>query len=71
MKKENLLPLLGACLWIVGLILSIVGMNIHSGTGSWMSVIGNILFLVGLGIEGVVWFRKRDEKARKESEKQE
>lgn len=71
MKKENLLPLLGACFWIVGLILSIVGMNIHSGTGSWMSVIGNILFLVGLGIEGVVWFRKRDEKARKESEKQE
>ena len=60
----KLLPILGAGLWILGLILSIVGLNIHSDTGTWLSVIGNILFLVGLGIEGYIWFRrKRDPSA--------
>ena len=39
--NEKLLPVLGAGLWILGLILSIVGLNIHSATGTWISVIGN------------------------------
>ena len=48
MNKRLILP--GGILWIAGLVLSIVGMNIHTDTGSLVSVIGNILFLVGLGI---------------------
>ena len=60
--NEKLRPVLGAGLWILGLILSIVGLNIHSATGTWISVIGNIAFLAGLGLEGVYWLRSRKEK---------
>ena len=56
------LPELGAGLWILGLILFLIGLNIHTPTGQWMAIIGNIAFLAGLGLEGVVWFRKRKEK---------
>ena len=59
MDRQRLLAVLGGSLWILGLILSIVGMNLHSGTGQWMSVIGNISFLTGLGLEGIWWFRSR------------
>ena len=59
MKKENVLPAMGAALWILGLILAIVGLNIRSDAGRGLAVAGNILFLVGLGIEGVVWVRKK------------
>ncbi|MBR2822318.1 MAG: hypothetical protein IKE24_01315 [Clostridia bacterium] len=57
--KEKKLPLTGAVLWILGLALFLIGLNIHSDVGSWLSVIGNICFFVGLGIEGVVWMRNR------------
>ena len=56
--KEKLLTALGAGFWILGLVLSIVGMNISSDAGSWMSVTGNILFLVGLGLEGICFYRR-------------
>lgn len=62
--SEKLLPVLGASLWILGLVLSIVGLNIHSATGTWISVIGNIAFLVGLGLEGIHWVRRRKDKKR-------
>ncbi len=55
----KLLPALGAGLWILGLVMSIVGLNIHTPTGTWISVIGNITFLVGLGLEGVWWLKKK------------
>ena len=57
--NQKLLPILGASLWILGLILSIVGLNIHTDTGTWFSVAGNILFLVGLGLEGILWLRRK------------
>ena len=57
--KGKTLPVIGASLWILGLALFLIGLNIKSGTGSWMSVIGNICFFLGLGIEGVVWMKKK------------
>ena len=48
------------------------GANIHTDTGSLVSVIGNILFLVGLGIVGAAWLMaRRNENAAKETEKRE
>ena len=70
MNKRLILP--GGILWIAGLVLSIVGMNIHTDTGSLVSVIGNILFLVGLGIVGAAWLMaRRNDGAAKEAEKRE
>ena len=70
MNKRLILP--GGILWIAGLVLSIVGMTIHTDTGSLVSVIGNILFLVGLGIVGAAWLMaRRNENAAKETEKRE
>ena len=64
------LVLTGGILWIAGLVMSIVGMNIHTDTGSLVAVIGNILFLVGLGIVGAAWLmeRKKGEKEEKREE---
>ena len=62
MNKRLALP--GCILWIAGLVVSIVGMNIHSDTGKLVAVIGNILFFIGLGITGAAWLaaRKKDGK---------
>lgn len=57
MKKTMMIA--GCVLWIAGLILSIVGMNLTGTAGRWTAVIGNILFLVGLGIVGALWLRNR------------
>ncbi len=57
--KGKMLPALGAGFWILGLILFLVGLNIHTDAGSWLTVIGSIAFLLGLGLEGVIWFRRR------------
>ena len=66
MNKRLVLP--GSILWIAGLVMSIVGMNIHTDTGSLVSVIGNILFLIGLGIVGAAWLiaRKKDDGKQEE-----
>ena len=70
MNKRLILP--GGILWIAGLVLSIVGLNIHTDTGSLISIIGNIVFLIGLGIVGAAWFMaRRSAAAPKEEEKQE
>ncbi len=66
MNRKLVLP--GGILWILGLVLSIVGMNIHTQTGSLISVIGNVLFLVGLGIIGAAWLIARKEQERKREE---
>ncbi len=66
MNKRLFLP--GGILWLAGLVLSIVGMNLHGDTGKLVAVIGNILFLVGLGIVGAAWLMMRN---RKEEKKQE
>jgi len=61
MNKRLVLP--GGILWIAGLVMSIIGMNIHTDTGKLVAVIGNILFFVGLGIVGAAWMiaRKKGE----------
>ena len=61
MNRKNLIPLLGAAGWILGLILFIFGLNIKGNIGSWLNVIGSILFLIGLGLEGIVWARRKKE----------
>ena len=64
--RGKLLPALAAGFWIAGLVLGIVGLNIHSDAGSWLSVTGNILFFLGLALEGVFWVRRRGESSGKE-----
>ena len=66
MDKRLVLP--GGILWIAGLVMSIVGMNLHNDTGRLVAIIGNIVFLVGLGIFGAAWLMARKSK---DSEKQE
>lgn len=66
MDKRLVLP--GGILWIAGLVMSIVGMNLHTDMGRLVAIIGNIVFLVGLGIFGAAWLMARKSK---DSEKQE
>ena len=63
---ERKLTVIGCVLWIVGLIVAIVGMNLAGDAKTWVSVIGNIAFLVGLGITGAVWLKRK--KTEKETE---
>ena len=58
MKK---LTVAGCIFWIVGLIVFIVGMNINSSIRETMMTLGSIVFLVGLGLSGVVWVKKKSE----------
>ena len=66
MDKRLLLP--GGILWVIGLVMSIVGLNIQTDTGSLIAVIGNILFHVGLGIVGAAWLIARKKEDRKPEE---
>ena len=66
MNKQLVLP--GGILWTVGLVMSIVGMNIDTSTGKLVAVIGNILFLVGLGVVGAAWLIARGKKDRGEED---
>ena len=66
MNKRLVLP--GGILWIAGLVMSIIGMNINTGTGKLVAVIGNILCLSGLGIVGAAWLAARREKDKGQEE---
>lgn len=57
MDRKLIVP--GGILWLAGIALSIIGMNIHTNTGSLLAIVGNILFLIGLGIVGVAWIAER------------
>ena len=51
---------IAACiLWLAGLAAFITGLNIKNETGQWLTVAGEITFFVGLGLEGVLYFRKQ------------
>lgn len=52
---EKTLKVLASLFWILGLAATIIGLNIKTDTGKWVSTIGNITFLVGLALQGVVW----------------
>ena len=71
---EKTLKILASLFWIIGLAVSIVGLNIKTDTGRWMSVAGNITFLVGLALQGVVWVlmsRKKKDPAEAEPKDEE
>ena len=71
---EKTLKILASMFWIIGLVVSIVGLNIKTDTGRWMSVIGNVTFLVGLALQGVVWAlmsRKKKDPAEAEPKDEE
>ena len=57
MKQKGLL--IAAVFWILGLALFLVGLNLPTDAGKWLTVIGQILFLLGLLIEGYFWFRNK------------
>ena len=41
---EKTLKILASLFWIIGLAASIIGLNIKTDTGRWISVAGNITF---------------------------
>lgn len=59
MSKKGIL--FGAACWLLGLAAFIVGLNVPGNAGRWLTVVGQILFLLGLLLEGVLWFRKKRE----------
>ena len=59
--RNRLLPLLGSGFWVLGLVLFLVGLNIRSNAGAWLTTLGTIFFLTGLGLEGIWWFLRRRE----------
>ena len=56
----------GCGLWIIGLAVFITGLNLEGNVKEWMTVIGSIAFLAGLGITGAIWMKKN--KAPQETE---
>lgn len=57
MQKK--LTLIGCAMWIVGLAVSIIGLNLTGSERSWVCIAGNVVFLIGLGITGYVWVKKK------------
>ena len=62
MQKK--LTVIGCTMWIVGLAASIIGLNLTGSAKSWVSIAGNVVFLIGLGITGVVWIKKKKDEAK-------
>ena len=58
MVLNRKLTLISCILWLAGLTAAIAGMNLEGDAGKWLSVCGNIVFLAGLGLQGVLWLRK-------------
>ena len=65
---EKTLKILASVFWIVGLTATIVGLNIKTDAGRWISTAGNITFLVGLALQGVVWALASRKKSSAEAE---
>ncbi len=57
MKK---LTIAGCGLWIAGLAVFITGLNLEGSVKEWMTVLGSIAFLAGLGITGAIWMKKKN-----------
>lgn len=56
---DRKLTLIGGLLWIAGIAATIIGLNVEGSTGTWLTVGGNISFLLGLGLMGITWVRKK------------
>ena len=61
MNREKIWTAAGCGLWIAGLAVFIAGLNLDGCTGSWMTVAGSIAFLIGLGITGALWMKRKKE----------
>ena len=61
MKK---LTMAGCILWIVGLIVFIVGINLTGNTRETMMTLGSIVFMMGLGISVFVWMKKKNDEQK-------
>jgi hypothetical protein len=62
------LTVFGCTMWIVGLVTAIIGLNLTGDARTWVSIVGNVVFLIGLGITGIVWMKKKkDEENNAES----
>ncbi len=49
-----------ACiLWLAGLAAFIIGLNVKTDTGRWLTVAGEITFLAGLALQGVLYYRNQ------------
>ena len=59
----------GCTLWIVGLAAFITGLNLTGNVKEWMTVAGSIAFLAGLGINGAVWMKTKNEPNETEEKK--
>ena len=65
---QRKMTVIGCSMWIVGLVTAIIGLNLTGNAKTWVSIVGNVIFLVGLGITGVVWMKKKkDEDKNAES----
>ena len=53
MRRQKEWTLTGCSLWIIGLILFIVGLNLEGDVKAWMNVAGSIVFLIGLRISSL------------------
>ena len=69
-KTERVLTVAGCVLWISGLAAFIIGLNMTGSAGTWVSVAGNIAFLIGLMIVGVFWIKRRKEKDKRRDDRE-
>lgn len=59
MKGERVIAGIGCFCWVAGFIVFMVGMNLEGQVKEWMSVVGSIVFFIGLVIVGVIWAKKK------------
>lgn len=60
MKK---MTIAGCSLWIIGLIVFIVGINLTGNTRETMMTLGSIVFMIGLALIAVVWVKRKNDSA--------
>jgi len=60
------LTVIGCVAWIAGLVVSIVGLNLSGSMGSWLSIIGNIVFFAGLFCVGGAWLMRHKASEKKD-----
>ena len=65
---DRKMTLISCILWIAGVAAVIIGLNLEGNARTWVSVCGNIAFLVGLGLQGVLWLRKQKREKQKSAD---
>ena len=64
------LTVIAAVLWLAGLAAFIIGLNVKTDAGKWLTVAGQVAFLSGLGMEGVLYVQKHKNDSQKSPEKE-